>query len=87
MLVAAARRMEPSQPPRRRRRWPGVMAGIVMLTAGSAAAALFRSRRGRALVTGPTAADQPRPAPGGPASARDLADLAQSDVNGQLRTP
>lgn len=91
MLVSTAHRMEPPQP-RRRRRWPGIVAGIVMVTAGSAAAALFLNRRGPALVTGPasTGQGQPMPVPGSPATGRkpgDRADAAQADVNGQVRTP
>jgi hypothetical protein len=86
MLVATARRMEPAQPIRRRR-WPKIMAGILMLAVGSAAAAVLRSRRGPGLISKPDVSGQPMKAPSGPSSGHQMADAETADVNGQVRTP
>jgi hypothetical protein len=86
MLVATARRMEPA-PPIRRRRWPKIMAGILMLAVGSAAAAVLRSRRGSGLISKPDVSGPPTKAPSGPSSGHQMADVETADVNGQVRTP
>jgi hypothetical protein len=86
MLAATARRMEPA-PPVRRRRWPKIMAGILMLAAGSAAAAVLRSRRGLGLISKPDASGQHMTAASGPPGGRQMADAETADVNGQVRTP
>jgi hypothetical protein len=86
MLMATARRMEPAAPARRRR-WPKILAGLVTLAAGSVAAAVFRSRRGRAFAARPDGPGQPATPPNGQAAGRQAADAETADVNGQVRTP
>ena len=83
-LVTAARRIEP--PRARRRRWPLIVAGVVVLGAGCVAAAqVLRSRQNAASMAAsePTA---PTP-PATPAEHQETADAAHADVNGQVRTP
>ena len=86
VLASTARRLEPA-PPSRRRRWPKVLAGMVMLGVGTAVAAVLRSRRGPAFVTKPHGPDQTTTAPAGPADSHPAADQETADVNGQVRTP
>ena len=86
MLAATARRMEPAQPIRRRR-WPKIVAGILVLAVGSAAAAVLRSRRGPGLISRPDVRGQHMPTPSGPPSGHQMADAETADVNGQVRTP
>jgi hypothetical protein len=88
MMVATARRMEPAQA-RSRRRWPAVVAGIVMLAAAATAGGLLRSQRAAAMMNKPDQ-DTPPPAPvpqDGSATDGQEKDTAQADVNGQVRTP
>jgi len=84
-MVAAARRIEP--PKARRRRWPFIVAGVVVLGAGCAAAAqILRSKRNTEFV----AATDPMPGStpsGSPADHQEMTDTAHADVNGQVRTP
>ena len=86
MLAATARRMEPAQQ-KRRRRWPKIVAGVAMLGAGSAAAAVLRSRRRPAPSAKPDDPGQPMTTPDGQASGAERADAETADVNGQVRTP
>jgi hypothetical protein len=86
MMVAAARRMQPPQPARRRR-WPRIVAGIVTLITGSAAAVFLLSRRGAVFAAKPDGMSQPMAASNGSAAGRHLADAETADVNGQVRTP
>jgi hypothetical protein len=86
MLAATARRMEPAQPIRRRR-WPKIVAGILVLAVGSAAAAVLRSRRGPGLISRPDVRGQHMPTPNGPPGGHQMADAETADVNGQVRTP
>lgn len=86
MLAATARRMDPA-PPIRRRRWPKIVAGILMLVVGSAAAAILRGRRGPGLISQPETSGQPMKAPSGPPGGHQVADAETADVNGQVRTP
>ena len=88
MMVATARRMEPVQV-RSRRRWPAVIAGIVMLGAAAAAGGLLRSQRAAAMNksddgTPPSASVPPA---GSATDGQEKTDTAQPDVNGQVRTP
>jgi hypothetical protein len=85
MLVATARRLEPA-PPTRRRRWPKALAGMVMLGAGTAVAAVLR-RRGPAFSAKPHDSGRPMTAATGPADSRPATDSETADVNGQVRTP
>jgi len=84
-IMAAARRIEP--PKARRRRWPFIVAGVVVLGAGCAAAAqILRSKRNTEFV----AATDPMPGStpsGSPADHQEMTDTAHADVNGQVRTP
>jgi hypothetical protein len=83
MMVATARRIEPAQA-KSRRRWPAVLAGIIMLATGGVAGALLRSQRNKAdSATAPPPAMPPASAP---AESREVTDT-QADVNGQVRTP
>jgi hypothetical protein len=86
MLAATARRLEPDEPVRRRR-WPKVLAGIVMLGVGTAVAAVLRGRLGSASATQPDHSPRPTTAPAGPPSSHQAADGETADVNGQVRTP
>ena len=85
-MVTAARRLEPPTA-QRRRRWPFIVAGIVVLGAGCAAAAqILRGKRDvmDTAVPGPgTPAPMP---PTTPADRQEMTD-AHADVNGQVRTP
>jgi hypothetical protein len=85
-MVNAARRIEP--PKAKRRRWPLIVAGVVVLGAGCAAAAqVLRSRRNAVPMTAPDPATQaPMPA-ATPADRQEMGDAAHADVNGQVRTP
>lgn len=88
MMVTTARWMEPPQP-RSRRRWPAVLAGIVMLGGAAAAAGLLRSQRNAAAMNGAdpaTPSPDPASAAGSTTDGQDMPDAAQSDVNGQVRT-
>lgn len=85
MLVATARRLEPD-PPTRRRRWPKALAGMVMLGAGTAVAAVLR-RRGPAFSAKPHDSGRPMTAATGPDDSRPATDSETADVNGQVRTP
>ena len=84
-MVTAARRIGP--PKARRRRWPFIVAGVVVLGAGCAAAAqVLRSRQNAAAM----AASEPVTPSVPPATAaehQETADAAHADVNGQVRTP
>jgi hypothetical protein len=85
-MVTAARRIEP--PKAKRRRWPLIVAGVVVLGAGCAAAAqVLRSRRNAAsmAVSDPEASSAMPPAT--PAERQEMTDAAHADVNGQVRTP
>jgi 5-formyltetrahydrofolate cyclo-ligase len=84
MLTSTARRLEPPQPSRRR--WPKVLAGIVMLGVGTAVAAALRSRLWSTFVTKSNGSTQAAAA-AGPADSREVADSETADVNGQVRTP
>ena len=83
-MVNAARRIEP--PKARRRRWPLIVAGVVVLGAGCAAAAqVLRGKRNAAAM----AASDPMPPmpPATPGEHQEMTDAAHADVNGQVRTP
>ena len=88
MMVATARRMEPVQV-RSRRRWPAVIAGIVMLGAAAAAGGLLRSQRAAAMNKSDdgTPPSAPVPPAGSATDGQEKTDTAQADVNGQVRTP
>jgi hypothetical protein len=88
MLAATARRLEPDEPIRRRR-WPKVLAGIVMLGVGAAVAAVLRGRLGSGSAPATQPDDSPRSttAPAGPLGSHQAADGETADVNGQVRTP
>jgi hypothetical protein len=89
MMVATARRMEPPQA-RSRRRWPAVIAGIVMLLGAAVAGGLLRSQRNSAMMQNseqPTSPPDPTPPAGSAKDGQDMPDTAQADVNGQVRTP
>jgi hypothetical protein len=85
-LVTAARRIEP--PRARRRRWPLIVAGVVVLGAGCAAAAqVLRSKRNAASMAESDPATSPPMPPATPAEHQEVTDAAHADVNGQVRTP
>jgi hypothetical protein len=85
-MVTAARRIEP--PRARRRRWPLIVAGVVVLGAGCAAAAqVLRSRRNAAAMAESDPATQPPMPPATPAERQEMTDAAHADVNGQVRIP
>jgi hypothetical protein len=88
MMVTTARRVAPPAPVHRRR-WPAFVAGTVMVVAGGVAAGLLRSQRASSQASAPDSAPPPAPVPSAsaPADGRDTADTAQTDVNGQVRTP
>ena len=83
-MVATARKMEPVQA--RSRRWPAVVAGIVMLIAAAAAGGLLRSQR-NAASNQATPPPDPMPPAGSRPDSQGTPDSAQADVNGQVRTP
>jgi hypothetical protein len=85
-LVSAARSIEP--PKAKRRRWPLIVAGVVVLGAGCAAAAqVMRTRRNAAtMAASGTVPPSPVP-PATPAEGQEMTDAAHADVNGQVRTP
>lgn len=85
-MVTAARRIEP--PKAKRRRWPLIVAGIVVLGAGCAAAAqVLRSRQNTAsMAASDPEAPSPMP-PATPGERPEMTDAAHADVNGQVRTP
>jgi hypothetical protein len=85
MLASTARRLEPEQPSRRR--WPKVLAGMVMLGVGTVVAAVLRSRRWSPFVSKQDAPGEATTAPASPADSRQAADAETADVNGQVRTP
>ena len=87
-MIATARRMQPAVA-RRRRRWPAILAGIVTVSAGAVAAILLRGQRANRFGAEPAPEAPPSPAPPGsdPAGGDERSDTAQSDVNGQVRTP
>lgn len=85
-MIETARRMQPPQASRRRR-WPAIVGGMALLAAGGAAAAVLRMQRKSAVAEPFTPAPAPMPAPGQPQASPDLGETAQSDVNGQVRTP
>ncbi len=83
-MVTAARRIEP--PRAKRRRWPLIVAGIVVMGAGCAAAAqILRSKRNTVAAPSDPMTSAPMP-PATPAD-RQEGDTAHADVNGQVRTP
>jgi hypothetical protein len=85
-MVNAARRMDP--PKAKRRRWPLIVAGVVVLGAGCAAAAqVLRSKRNPVAVTAPDPVTSAPMPPATPADRQENADAAHADVNGQVRTP
>ena len=85
-MVTAARRIEP--PRARRRRWPLIVAGVVVLGAGCAAAAqVLRSKRNAASMVASEPATPPPMPPATPAERQEMTDGAHADVNGQVRTP
>ncbi|HEY8045755.1 MAG TPA: hypothetical protein VIF35_15910 [Streptosporangiaceae bacterium] len=85
-MVNAARIMEP--PKAKRRRWPLIVAGVVVLGAGCAAAAqVLRSKRNAEAVTAPDPMTPAPVTPATPADRQEQADAAHADVNGQVRTP
>jgi hypothetical protein len=84
-LVTAARRIGP--PRARRRRWPLIVAGVVVLGAGCAAAAqVVRSKRNAAAMSASDPVAPPMPS-ATPAERQETTDAAHVDVNGQVRTP
>jgi hypothetical protein len=85
-MVSAARGLEPPRA-RRRRRWPFIVAGVVVLGAGCAAAAqVVRSKRNAASIAASDPATSPPMPPATPAE-QEMTDAAHADVNGQVRTP
>jgi len=89
MMVATAQRLQPA-PAKRRRRWPGILAGIVAVGAGSVAAVLLRGKRGSTMAmpgSVTSAPTSPMPSAGSPEGERESATTTQVDVNGQVRTP
>jgi hypothetical protein len=85
-MVSAARRIEP--PKAKRRRWPLIVAGVVVLGAGCAAAAqVLRSRRNPVAMTAPDPVTSAPMPPATPADRQEMGDAAHADVNGQVRTP
>jgi hypothetical protein len=86
MLTSTARRLEPAKP-LSPRRWPKIVAGVVMLGIGTAVAAVLRSRRPWASSTAPFGSGQATTSPAGPADQQQAAESETADVNGQVRTP
>jgi urease accessory protein UreF len=85
-MVTAARRIDP--PKAKRRRWPVIVAGVVVLGVGCAAAAqVLRSRRNAASMAASDPATPPSMPPATPAERQEMTDTAHADVNGQVRTP
>jgi hypothetical protein len=61
---------------------------VVVLGAGCAAAAqLLRGKRSSMATTAPDPVTPAGPPPTTPADRREMADAAQTEVNGQVRTP
>ncbi len=86
-MIATARRIQPASA-RRRRRWPVILAGVVTVGAGCAAAILLRGQRAnRSSAEAAAEASPPVPPADGPAASNERSDPAQADVNGQVRTP
>jgi hypothetical protein len=84
-MVTAARRLEPPKA-QRRRRWPFIVAGVVVLGAGCAAAAqILRSKPSTMAAEDQGPVTPPMP-PTAPADRQEMTD-AHADVNGQVRTP
>ena len=85
-MVTAARRIDP--PKAKRRRWPLIVAGVVVVGAGCAVAAqVLRSRRNAASMAASEPATPPSMPPATPAERQEMTDTAHADVNGQVRTP
>jgi hypothetical protein len=82
-LSAAARRLEPARP--RRARWRK-LAGISLLTAAGAAAALARNRKKPDSITPAAEADAGNAAAAAAGSDRQAMASADADANGQVRT-
>jgi hypothetical protein len=84
-IVSAARTIEPPKA-KRGRRWPLIVAGIVVLGAGCAVAAqVLRSKRNGVTTTEPVT--PPATPPATPAERQEMTDTAHVDANGQVRTP
>jgi hypothetical protein len=88
-MVDAARRMQPIEPRQPRRRWPAILAGIVTVSAGCAAAILLRGQRAAKFDVDPAAAPPPPPVPpaSGTTGSNEMTEGTQVDANGQVRTP
>ncbi len=84
-MVTAARRMEPPKA-QQRRRWPFIVAGVVVLGAGCAAAQMLRGKRNTMATADPGPVTPPPMPPTTPAEHQEMND-AHADVNGQVRTP
>ncbi len=85
-MVTAARRLDPPKA-QRRRRWPFIVAGIVVLGAGCAAAAqILRSKQNAMDTVAPGPGTAP-PMPQATQADRPEMTDAHADVNGQVRTP
>jgi hypothetical protein len=85
ILASTARRLEPERPSRRR--WPKVLAGMVMFGVGTVAAAVLRSRRWSPFVSKQDDPAQATTTDESPDESRQAADADTADVNGQVRTP
>jgi hypothetical protein len=86
-MVNAARTIEPPKA-KRRRRWPLIVAGIVVLGAGCAAAAqVLRSKQNAAATAASEPVTPPAEPPSAPAERQEMGDTAHVDANGQVRTP
>jgi hypothetical protein len=84
-MVTAARRLEPPKA-QRRRRWPFIVAGVVVLGAGCAAAAQILRSKPSSMATEDQGPVTPPMPPTTPADRQEMTD-AHADVNGQVRTP
>ncbi len=84
-MVTAARRLEPPKA-QRRRRWPFIVAGVVVLGAGCAAAAQILRSKPSTMATEDQGPVTPPMPPTTPADRQEMND-AHADVNGQVRTP
>lgn len=78
-LSAAARRVEPAPPPRPRRRWPMVLAGIVVIAGGCVAAVYVLNKRNGSSAP---ALDESDEASGLSASEPEM---APADADGQTQ--
>ena len=86
-IVSAARTIEPPKA-KRGRRWPLIVAGIVVLGAGCAVAAqLLRSKRNAVTMAASEPVTPPATPPATPADRQEMGDTAHVDANGQVRTP